>query len=193
MLFEFDRELQENNHLEYQKLQPPLSEIEIRRHLRTVALDDTDLLDLYMWKNGARSEHSCRIIKEGVFLPLEEFVNNVQDDENDYDPALFTLVDDVEEKFLINAKRDSVHFGKIYLYSIPALYIDFPISIYDSGAALIETNTLAYKKGICKYDLSTRSMTCNNKRFKELAREINKQSMYWKEHDPLNEEEWYEI
>lgn len=193
-LLKFDQELRFNNNIEYQKLQPPLSKIEIKGYLQRVALDNTDLFDIYLWKNGAKIQDDCRIMKHGAFVPIESLVTNELHKDNPYyDQDLITIIDDAEEKLLFNSKSNSLQFGKIYLFSVPLLYIDFPISIYDSLYAMMETNTLAYEKGIYKYDSEKKYLHCDYKQYAKIAKQINNGSMYWKEHDPLREEDWYEV
>lgn len=193
-LLKFDKELQLRNNTEYNKLQPPLPKIEVKEYLQQIALDKTDFLDIYSWKNGAQIQDNCRIINYGVFLPIELLVNNELDEDNPYyDRDLITIVDDAEEKLLFNSKRHSLHFGKIYLFSVPLLYIDFPISIYDSLAAMVETDTLAYEMGIYRYDFERKFLHYNYNKYEKIAKEINKESMFWKDHDPLREEDWYEL
>ena len=93
---------------------------------------------------------------------------------------------------LFNTKLGK-HYGKLYFYSVPYLYIDYPISYYDSLAAMIQTTIDAYKLKIYSYDDKEIWLYVDNQKFNELAKKNNGNSTYWTEHDTFREEEWYEI
>lgn len=194
-LVEFEEQLRKFNPIEYNKLQDPISDVDIEKYLQEIIFDHPEILALYHWKNGAKPNDDCRIMIFGAFLPLENLVqkHKLDRDNSPYDKDLIVIVDDIEEKLLINSKNSSSHFGKIYLYSVPSLYIDFPISIYDSLDTMIETNIVAYKKKIFIYNYQNATFNYDFSQYSKIAKELNRESMFWRDHDPLREEDWYAI
>lgn len=193
-LEELDSVIQSYNSLQYQKLQDPLNENDIEQYLNEVNISDKNVKALYQWKNGAKVNSQCEIIKYGVFCSLELLVEGYKNNlDNTYDRSFITIVDDSDVRLLFNNKQGSSHYGKIYLYSIPSLYIDYPISYFDSVESMIETSVQAYKEGVCFYDQKKNTLRFDESIFFILAKSINKGSAYWTDHDPLHDEDWYEI
>ncbi|ODT52745.1 MAG: hypothetical protein ABS68_07600 [Niastella sp. SCN 39-18] len=58
---------------------------------------------------------------------------------------------------------------------------------------MIETTIAAYTKKVYAYDFEKNRLRCKYEDLYELIKRMNPNSIYWKDHDPLQEDEWYEV
>lgn len=192
LIKKIDEILATQNPVEYEKLQPPLSDEEIERKSIEIGVESVKFKSIYQWKNGEEDDTYCEIMKYGSFLSLNSIAELKKSSMYEYNPSFIPLISEGEQMLLFNTNSGK-HFGKIYLYSVPQLYIDYPISFYDSLEAMITTTIEAYQNKIYFYDFDEKELKINTKEFKELAKSLNQDSAYWTKHDTLRYEEWYEM
>ncbi len=192
LLKELDSVLRKYNMSEYLKLQPPLSDEEIDKYFEEFGIADEDLKALFQWKNGEQVESYCQLMDNGGIQSLQEIKNYLSFDKP-YDSDLLEIISDNGEEALLFNKRKGPHYGKLYFYSVPCLYIEHPISYFDSINAMLQTTIEAYKEGVYQYDSEERWLNIDLKKFAVIAKKINPNSRYWIKHNPLLNEEWYEI
>ncbi|MDE3145179.1 MAG: hypothetical protein KGL19_13560 [Bacteroidota bacterium] len=193
LLQELDTTLRTYNIVEYHKLQPPLPDKEIEKKLNDLGIIDENVKALFQWKNGEKEDSYCQIMECGGLLSLQEIKEDKKSYLSDcYAPTFIPIVSEGEQKILFNNKQGS-HYGKLYFYSVPCLYINHPISYYDSLESMLRTTIEAYKNKAYKYDVKNNWLDIDRDLFDLIAKKINIKSAYWKKHNPLQEEEWYEI
>ncbi|OIQ97454.1 hypothetical protein GALL_204640 [mine drainage metagenome] len=193
LLQELDTTLRNYNIVEYNKLQPPLPDKEIDKSLKDLGIIDENVKALFQWKNGEKEDSYCQMMECGGLLSLQEIKEDKESYLSDcYASSFIPIISEGEQKILFNNKSGS-HYGKLYLYSVPCLYIDYPISYYDSLETMVTTIIEAYKKNAYAYNLESNWLDIDHEKFREIAKKNNKKSTYWKKHNPLAEEEWYEI
>lgn len=192
LLAELDAVLQQYNMTEYLKLQPPLPDEEIDKYFEDFGIVDEDLKALYQWKNGEYVDSYSKLMDNGGIQSLQEIKNYLSFDKP-YDSDLLEIISDNGEEALLFNKKKGPHYGKLYFYSVPCLYIEHPISYFDSIKAMLQTTIKAYKEGIYQYDNEDKWLNIDLKKFAVIAKKINRGSMYWTKHNPLREEDWYEI
>ena len=81
---------------------------------------------------------------------------------------------------LYNNKKDDANYKKLHLFSAALLYIDNPITYYDSIKSMIDTTTEAYEKQILKYDPAINWLDINGNDFRKIGLKYNKSSEFWK-------------
>jgi hypothetical protein len=192
LLDELDSILKKYNEFEYEKLQPPLSNEEIDFYFEELGINDENLKTLYQWKNGAKERSQCQMMIFGGLQSLAAIKKSISMD-RDYDSHLVEIISDNGEESLLFNIHPGPHYGKLYLYSVPRLYIDYPISCFDSLGAMLKTVIEAYKNEAFLYDKQRNFLKVYYDKFASIAKENNKNSVYWTNHNPLMEEEWYEI
>lgn len=170
---------------------PPLSSDEVKEKLYGLGIRDDDFIAFYNWKNGQREDSYCEMIEYGGPFSIEEIYEAIAGYHN-YDPMLVPLISEGEQMLLFN-KKPGNNYGKIYFYSVPQLYSDFPISYYDSITSMIETTIVAYKKGLYIYDFNRNKLRFDYYKLHDFIKSMNPQSKFWTDHNSLNHEEWYEI
>lgn len=192
LLAELDTVLRKYNMVEYLKLQPPLPDEEIDKYFEELGINDEELKALYQWKNGEQADSYCELMIKGGLQSLQEIKNYLSFD-NLYDTDLLEIISDNGEEALLFNKRQGPHYGKLYFYSISSLYIEHPISYFDSINAMLRTTIEAYKEEAYQYDDKARWLNIDRSKFATIAKKFNTNSRYWTKHDPLRYEEWYEI
>lgn len=192
LLKELDATLRNYNHIEYQKLQPPLPDEEIDNYFDKFGVIDKGLKALYQWKNGEKEDSYCQMMMYGGMQSLEAIEKSFLFD-IPYDSFLLEIISDNGEERLLFNKKQGKHYGKLYMYSVPSLYIDFPISYFDSLDAMLRTTIEAYKNEAYIYDNERQWLNKDYHKYEAIAKSFNKNSAYWTNHNPLKQEEWYEI
>lgn len=191
LLQEFEETLRKYNPLEYEKLQPPLRDKEIEESLVELGISDENIKGLFQWKNGEKEDSYCQMMIFGGLQSLEvikKFRSDIV-----YDSRLVEIISDNGEESLLFNTNAGTHYGKLYLYSVPSLHIQYPISCFDSLEAMLKTVIEAYKKEAFLYDKQRNFLNINYDRFVLIAREYNKNSKYWTGYNLVKKEEWYEI
>jgi hypothetical protein len=192
LLVQFDGVLREYNPIEYQKLNEPLPKRNIAEGFEQFNLSSSDLVSFYEWKNGINEDIFCEIVDLGGPLSMDSVMNVRRNYSHPYDEAFIPIISNGEDFLLYNTKPGGRQ-GMIYLYSAAMLYIDRPISYYDSLESMIIATIAAYKNGIYKYNFEERHLDFDFKKLRDLKVSNNPNSMFWKKHDPLRPEEWYDI
>lgn len=185
LIMQFDKILKDDNPIEYAKLQYPLKVDEVEDAMNKLGIYDMDFRNLYLWKNGEADDSFCQLIECGGPLSLKNISSIVNELSYPYDSSLIPFISEGEEMLLFNTKRGD-HYGKIYFFSVPQLYIDFPISYYDSIHSMIETTMAAYKEKIYVYDFSKNMLTYDFEKLHNHIQKNNPRSAYWIHHDPLS-------
>jgi hypothetical protein len=183
ILEKFDKTLQKYNPQNYAKLQPPLPTQEIDIFLDKLNLTHPDFRMLYEWKNGVDLSGGLAakddIFGFGVLFPLASVLDFVEKYPHK-NPHMISMIGDINGNgLLFNNDRQSVDYGKIFVFSVSLLSIDDPYSYYDSLSAMLETLTKAYQTGIYKYDDFDDSLEIDGHRFWDMAKKLNPGSTYW--------------
>ncbi len=192
LISKLDTVLRKYNLSEYEKLQLPLTDKEIDKSLQELGINDENIKALFQWKNGEKEDSYCQMTERGGLMSLDA-VKESKLHYNFYDPFLIALITDNGEESLLFNTKPGLHYGKLYLFSVSQLYIDHPIGYFDSLEAMVKTIIEAYNKKALFYDKEEEFLEYDGPKFREIAKKINKKSAYWTNHDPLREEEWYEI
>jgi hypothetical protein len=191
LLEEFDFTLKKHNKIAYEKLEQPLPKSVILNTLKEFGLaQDKDLNKLYNWKSGTKVECKFHMMKFGNLLNFSE-VKELVAYNSDYDPALIPIIGEGDAYLLFNSKKGQ-HYGKLYLFCPSLLYIQYPISCFDSISTMLETNINAYRQNIYTCDIDG-TLIYDLDLFSDLARKYNKVSTFWRDHDAIRPEEWYQI
>lgn len=179
---------------EYTKLKPPLANQEIEEWMEILEVKDDNFKAMYQWKNGEEEDSFCQMTERGSLISLNEIKETLDHYLNGVtNPSLIPLISEGSEILLFNNKKSSKHYGKLYLYSVGLLYIDYPITCYDSIEAMLKTVIESYETGVFSYDNENSFLDVDFKKFRIIAKRYNPESKYWQPHDPLQHEEWYEI
>lgn len=195
LLNQFNDVLRKQNPIEYNKLLPPTSNFEIEKNLEELNIIDKNLTELYEWKGGRKKNSDCQICECGSLLSFTDIKEMIDLGVTEtFDEMLKPIFSDGDASVLLLFNTTiGANYGKIYFYSIPDLYIDHPISYYDSLTSMLETWLEAYNKKIFRYDYDLNTFNFDYHDFIEIAKKLNKTSIYWKKHDPLKWEEWYKL
>ncbi|MFL9483976.1 hypothetical protein ACI6Q2_14450 [Chitinophagaceae bacterium LWZ2-11] len=188
LLNELDEVLQKYNPDEYGKLQAPLPDDIINSKLQKAGINDDNVKAWFQWKNGEQEDTYAQIMECSGVLSLddvEKYSNG-----NRFNPLLKPLFSEGDFMFLFNTNLGP-HYGKLYFYSVACLYIDYPISYYDSMEDMVKTIIEAYRVGAYKYENDW--LDVEESQFNNIAKSYNKNSVYWRSHNPLKWQEWYEI
>ncbi|MFT3748121.1 MAG: hypothetical protein QM768_07380 [Agriterribacter sp.] len=192
LLAEFDSVLKEFNPLEYNKLLAPFSPKETELKLiNELGINDSNFKDFFSWKNGEEEDSYCEIMEYGGPMSIDAIKETISNYFH-FEPMLIPFISEGEQMLLFN-KKNGRNYGKIYLYSVPELYIEHPISYYDSFESMISTTITAYKKKIYSYDFSKKKLRYDYDELHRHIKEMNPNSEFWKNHNPLRSEDWYEI
>lgn len=192
LLQEFGDTLRRYNPFEYEKLQPPLTDKEIDKSLIEIGISDENIKALFQWKNGEKEDSYCQMLSFGGLQSLEA-IKQVRSTDRPYDSRLVEIISDNGEESLLFNTNPGPHYGKFYMYSVHRLYIDYPISYFDSLEAMLKTVIESYKKKAYLYDTQKNRLKILNDKFVSIAKKNNKNSAFWTNHNLLREEEWYEI
>jgi len=176
-------------HQLYIKLQPPLTLLEIERNFKDLGIDDENLLDIFLWKNGIPYDinlptHSYDFTGFGVIPPLRYIAEIIKIEITDqsWRNSLFPLVVSYGGDFLLyeTNKRDG-NYGKLFLYSPNLGYVDYQISYFDSIGTMIETIVNSFEKKILVYDNETMSLDITDYSLRsEISKKLNPKSEYWR-------------
>ena len=184
LLEKFDVTLRKYNLDNYKKLQPPLPENEIDNYLNELGVKDENFKLLFCWKNGFdfRTEGKTRtqMFNFGTLLTLQYILEYKNDDPDFWEKTYIPLISTNDGDCLLFNNKKGKDYGKIHLYSPALLFIDNPISCYDSIYTMIETTIKAYEKKILVYDPDDNWLEENVKEFHILAKKYNQLSDYWK-------------
>lgn len=180
LLQEFDACLQKYNPEAYKILPGPPPSLVLNTYLEQMEIDDENYRLLYAWKNGF--DHTfldpvCDIFHWGSLLELK-YVSKV--DTYFWEKTFIPLISSMDGDFLLFNNKKGNDYGKLHLYSVGLLYIESPISYFDSIYSMIQTTIIAYEQGILTYNPKTRSLKENTPEFFKLARKYNKESEFWK-------------
>ncbi len=183
----FDVTLQKYNPINYAALKPPLPKKEVEVYMESWGVKDKNLKDLLCWKNGFdfRGRIQNCIFEWGALLSVEKMNHYIKD----YDTEPEVTVDGKRIFICIteNGSGDALlyslqkeKYGKIHLFSVALLYIQEPISYYDSLSSMIATEIEAYEKGAYKWNSENGWLDIDTTKFFSIAKALNPQSDYWK-------------
>ena len=192
LLQELDGTLRHYNMAAYENLLPPLPDTEIDKNLKELGIYDADLKALFQWKSGMRDEHGPLMMQHGGLITFDSIKSSIDFNEY-YDPHLIPLISDNGEEMQLFNSKPGQHYGKLYLFSVPTLYIEHPVSYYDSLASMVKTTIVAYKEKAYEYDQESDWLDMNIDKFYAIAKRHNTHSVYWTIFNKLKWREWYEI
>lgn len=185
LLEEFDHTLKKFNEVNYNKLQEPLADSIIAKHLINLEMVDENFRFLYKWKNGIRAKYGAAlnddIFKFGALLSLEHVEDHYSHamESEIWSKKFIPIVNDGDSAHLLFNNERGSDYGKIYLYCVPMLYIDDPISYYDSIYSMIETTSLAYKERAMVYNASLDCLDIDSEKFHSIGENLNPNSAFW--------------
>jgi hypothetical protein len=184
LLEKFDAILREYNPVNYEKLQEPLSRAEIERYLNCAKIEDEDFRLLLTWKNGFDFSHATcldsRIFKSGALLSLEDITGMTKASKEIWASSFIPLITDGSGDFILFNNNKDAGYGKLHLYSVGLLFIEDPISCYDSIYSMVETTIAAYEQGIILYNEADDWLETDIGAYWDMAKKYNKSSEYWK-------------
>ena len=183
LLEKLDITLQKYIPVKYQKLQQPLEQERVDQCLKILGIDDENFRLLYNWKNGFDSNEGedtrNQIFNFGGLVSMEYIIEHTNHTDN-WEKTFFPIESSGDGDFILFNKKRGKDFGKLHLFSAALLFIDSPISYYDSIYSMIQTCILAYEQRIFKYDSVNDFLDIDSRAFRELACKINPLSDYWK-------------
>jgi hypothetical protein len=189
LLEELDQILQEHNQDNYKKLKVSLPDTEINYYLKKLGINDQNFELFFEWRNGNDineiSNQHCQIFDFGSIISLESIVKltitNTKKELNSWKSSFTPVIANGEGDFLLyNNDEKQDDYGKLHLFSASLLFIEEPISYYDSLETLIKTTIEAYKQSIFRYDPKRKWLNMDLDRYFEIAKVINNKSKYWK-------------
>jgi hypothetical protein len=192
LLDKLDAALREYNPIAYENLRPPFPDAVIDKNLGELGISDENVKALFQWKGGMKYENGCRMMLFGGLLTFDSIKESIEFNEY-YDPLLIPLISDNGEEMLLFNSKPGSHYGKLYFYSVPELYIEHPVSYYDSLNTMVQTTIKAYSKKAYEYNTDRNRLDIEGHKFDEIAKNYNKNCVYWTTYNPLKWEEWYEI
>jgi len=192
LLQELGDTLRQYNPAAYENLMPPFTNEEIDTNLKKIGIEDENVKKMFQWKSGIKNEHNYRMMQFGGLLTFNSIKESIS--LNDYfDHSLIPLISDDEGEMLLFNKNSGPHYGKLYLFSVGSLYINHPISYYDSLYSMMRTVIDAYKKNAYEYDKENDWLDINDYQLAEIAKNYNPNSAYWTDHNVLKWQEWYAV
>jgi len=195
LLDDLDHTLREYNMAAYENLLPPLPDAEIDENLMQLGIEDENVKSLFQWKGGVRDENGYFMMKYGVLLTFSSIKGSVEFNnahEAKYSSKLIPLISDNGEDMLLFNTNPGPHYGKLYLFSVPMLLIEEPVSYYDSLYSMVQTTIDAYKEKAYMHDDSA-MLDMDEDKFESIAKKYNKVSVYWKYIDSDLPDDYYEI
>jgi len=182
VLEEFDETLKQYNKYNYDKLQPPLPNKEIKQLLTSIGIENDDVHALYQWKNGVSDEAGLSMIFsfESTMLSLKNVVN-LKDNNNlgfENIDGLVMLFDNAEDCLLFNSNSGE-DYGKLHLYSVSFLSIENPYPYFDSLISMFETTIHQYQKGGLIFDTDLNFLKSNTEINIEIYRKFNPLSDFY--------------
>jgi hypothetical protein len=184
LLKDFDEILKAYNFKNYEKLNQPSHQIDL--YLEKLGIDDSDLKLLYQWKNGNDlddiSKMHCQIFDFGSFLSLDSILvfQEFYSASKLWDDYFIPVISPGDGDFILfNNKKESEDYGKLHLFSVALLFIEKPISYYDSLSALIQTTIECYRCKAFTYNDEDDWLNIDVGKHRAIAEKINIQSKYW--------------
>ena len=185
-LNKLDAVLKEPNPVHYACLYPPLPVKERDSKLGELGIDEGNLNFLFAWKNGFSPRENpgvrCMIFYFRSFLLSLDAMKEHKialDELSLWDGWFIPLLADMTGNYILFNNKPGKNFGKLHLFSASLLYVDKPISFYDSIPAMIETTIVSYEQGVFTYEPTVDRLYEDIGRFTEIARKINVNSEYW--------------
>ena len=177
--------LLEYNKVNYKKLLKNVSSKEVDYYLNLLQVENPEfkLLVEHIGGNSINEiiENECQIFQFGSILSLEEMVEHTNMIEPLWIKTFIPMVANGDGEYLLfNNDIGEKNFGKLHLYSPSLLFVNDPISYYDSIFCMILTTIQAYKKGFLKYDVDEDWLDHDMDGLFQIAKNINKDSDYWK-------------
>ena len=191
LILEFDATLQQYNMATYQNLLPPLSDEEMDKNLKELGINDENVKSLFQWKSGMRDSKLSQMMDYGSLLKFDDIKYLVSSNKY-YDKHLVPLISENGEEIILFNTNPGPHYGKLYLFSVAQLYIDYPVSIYCSLPSMLETTVELYRTGGYQYDSKDNWLTIDFDKYNTVAQKLNTGCVYWTEHDEVIPD-WYEI
>lgn len=186
LLETFDASLRKFNLTNYERLYAPLSDVEINDYLEQLNINNENFKLLFTWKNGydpnQKTKVLCQVVDYGTLLSLQSIVRSLDANKSigRWEDHFIPLITDSTGQYLLfNNNKDSSDFGKLHLYSASLLFVEEPVSYYDSIFTFIETTIEAYEVGALKYDAQEDWLNKDVYRIREIAKRINVNSEYW--------------
>jgi hypothetical protein len=192
LLQEFGAVLSKYNPGAYKNLAPPLQDAEIEKNLRELNIKDENAKTLYLWKGGVQKEGGYLMMPFGELLTFGTIKEIIQGNDI-YDSLLKPLISDNGEEIVLFNTKQGKHYGQLYLFSVPSLYLTHPIRCFDSLYSMIETTVEAYKENIYQFGKESKRLRIDWDKLTNLANKYNPKSTLWTNHNPLQWEDWYEI
>jgi hypothetical protein len=182
LLREFDAVLRKYNPSNYAKLQDPLPDEQIEEFMKANGITEEAFRMLYQWKNGINYLKSprCFITDEGAFISIESIARFIKQpaEDSSWKSSFIPLMMDNDGAALLFNNEKGEDYGRIHLFSVAALHIDEPISIYDSIETMVQTYVDAYKQGDFVYSAEYGDLDIEDEYYK-IGGALNKQSKYW--------------
>ena len=181
---EFDDILKKYNTDNYRKLNSPLPGQKIDPYLKEFKISDSNFKLFYSWKNGNDlddiSRESCQIFNFGSLVSLDSVSKFIKRSDLYWDHFFIPIIATGDGDYLLynnNEKEDD--YGRLHLFSPSLLFIEEPISYYDSIFAMLKTTTEAYKQSALSYNSMENWLDINIDKYYEIAKRINIDSKYW--------------
>lgn len=189
LIDDLDNTLRSMNLQNYNKLYAPLPYAQVGEMMSSVGWNMEEAKSLYQWKNGFdlddRSVKFCSLFLHGTFFSLESIVRKKRiqdgDKDNNWTEDFIPFAGDISGAQLLFNNTPGDDYGRIHLYSASELYIDEPISIYDSIGSMLRTTVEAYKRGISSFEPGNVLIEVDFDKLTELGGDLNKKSDYWNE------------
>jgi hypothetical protein len=183
LLKEFDAVLRKYNPSNYAKLQDPLPDVQIDEFMKANGITEKAFRMLYQWKNGVNflKPMRCFIADWGAFLSIESIARSIkrQAEDSSWNSSFIPLMwNNSGDCLLFNNEKGKDH-GRIHLFSVAMLYIDAPISMFDSIETMVQTYVEAYKQGGFVYSDEYGGLDIEEDEYYKIGGELNKQSKYW--------------
>lgn len=174
-----DALLKQHNPVNYNRLQPPLPDEEIKSYLEKIGIDDDNVFALYKWKNGVDGRRAMLFDSKVALLSLGDVLKYQEMFADDLDENLITLFCSPFDTRLLFNRKAGKNYGKLYIYSVPLLSIDDPYSYFDSIEKMIETNIKSYEAGGFEYNSKDDILISNLKIHHPIIKSLNVNSNFW--------------
>ncbi len=173
----------------YQRLQPPLEKTTVLAYFEKWQIEDENLMDIFMWRNGIENDNtlprnfSYNFTGFGV-LPTLDYVDQLMKMEENHliwKPSYFPIiVSFTGDFFLYEADKNSTEYGMLFLQCPTFGNVgDFVVSYYDSIEKMIVTINECFEAGALIYDESEMELKENVKSIFKIAKKNNPKSEYW--------------
>ncbi len=180
----FDSTLRKFNFVNYRKLQNPLPEREIDNYLKTLEVVDENLKLFFLWKNGFDFSRgiskSDQLFEFGIFLSLEDIIRGKNLNIGPWGTNFFPIAMEFGGDALLFNNEKGPNYGKIHLFSVSLLFIEEPISYYDSLCSMLETITEDYEQGAYIYNEAKMWIDIDFEKDNYISSNHNPQSDFWK-------------